>query len=158
MRLLSSLFLLGASAFAQPLFQFNIQSFPMFGVASGQTARLSAVNLGVQAPALGVLCSAKLAFLDDQGKEIKSAAVTLAPGQGNFVDLDADVDLKLPSNARKQIRAIVQTPPTVPPDGQGAATCSAPATLEIVDKLTNKTTVILTTTQPIPGVGHFGSR
>lgn len=157
MKTVSLLFLLACGAMAQmgpgmPA-MLQIQTFPMVGVAEGQTARLSVLNPGVQAPAAtGALCSGLLSFLDDQGTVLKSSAVTVAPGKAMSIDLDSDIDLKLAVNTRKQIRATVQVPPAVPPAQTPVGFCTLAPTLEIFDKLTARTQVLLVETRMIPQV------
>ncbi len=158
MKILSSLCWLACAASAQMLppvgLGLQIQTFEMVGVAEGQAARLSVLNPGVQAPAAtGALCSGLLSFLDDQGKVLKSQTVTVAPGKALSLDLDSDVDLGLAVNTRKQIRATVQVPPAPPTQGTGAVGfCTLAPSLEIFDKSTGRTTVILTSTRMIPQV------
>jgi hypothetical protein len=151
---LPSFFLLAAVMAAQSLppilVGLNVQTFGMIGIAEGQTARLNVLNPGVQAPlATGALCSGLLSFLDDQGTVVKSLSVTVAPGRSSLLDLDADNDLKLATNQRRQIRATIQIPPAVPPAGMTASFCTLVPTLEIFDRFTGKTQVLMVETRSI---------
>jgi|SRR5579872_4218449 len=156
MKLLSFVVILASAAVGQMLppvgFGLNIQTTGMVGIAEGQAARLNVLNPGVQAPAAtGALCSGLLSFIDDQGGILKSLTVTVAPGKAIFLDLDSDADLHLEVNGRKQIRATVQVPPAAPTPGAIATGfCTLAPTLEIFDKSSGKTQVILTGTRMIP--------
>ena len=153
----SLMFIFAAAAGAQvlpvPFGGLSIQTFGMVGIAEGQTARLNVLSPGVQAPAAtGILCSALLTFLDDQGSTLKSATVTVAPGKSALLDLDADTDLKLMMDQRKQIRATIQIPPALPPAGTQPVFCNLFPTLEIFDRVTGKTQIIVVETQSIPRI------
>ena len=150
MRLVSFVFVLAVSASAQ--INLNIQTFGMVGIAEGQTARLNVLNVGVQAPALGVQCSAALSFLDDQGAVLKTATVTVIPGRSASLDLDADTDLKLSTNQRLQIRATIQIPPAVSSSAQPVSSCPLTPTLEIFDRFKGKTSVVMVNTTPVPQI------
>ena len=130
------------------------------GIAYGQTARFNVLNRGVTAPAVGVVCSAVLAYYDGKGAMLKQANVTVLPGQIGSLDLFSDADLALPAVQRKQIRATVSVPLIVPPPTASGATATAPSpsceligTLEIYEALSGKTEVVLGATHLIPVIG-----
>src|SRR5262249_45613700 len=58
----------------------------MVGLASGQTARLTVVNVGVPIPS-PVPCVVALAFLDSDSKILKQKFVSVGFGKAAFVDL-----------------------------------------------------------------------
>jgi hypothetical protein len=122
----------------------------MIGVTEGQIARLNALNPGVAAPAVGVVCSASLKFWDGQGTLLKSATVSVLPGKSGYLDLFGDKDLALIGDDRREIRATITIPPVVPPPTSTIpqpAPCTLIGTLEIIDAPTGKTEEVL-------GVGH----
>ncbi len=149
MRFFFSIVAFAACAAAQ--INLNVQTFPFAGIASGQTARLNALNVGVQAPALGVTCSAQLSFFDNQGGLLKSSTVTVIPGRGMSIDLDADADLKLAPGERRQIRGVISIPPAVDVPA-GTPSCSLTPSLEIFDRATGRTEIILTSVQTVPQI------
>jgi hypothetical protein len=158
MKVLASFFFLAAILSAQTALPPiavapNIQTFGMIGLAEGQTARLNVLNPGVPAPlATGIICSALLTFYDDQGTQLKSSTVNVIPTHSLELDLDADTDLKLAVNQRKQIRATIQIPPVLPPQGQAVSTCPLIPTLEIFDRVTGKTQVVLSDPRPVAAI------
>ena len=132
----------------------NIQTTGMAGIAAAQTARLSLLNPGVQAPGLGLACTAQVAFVDDSGAVLKSGTLTVDAGRSLSFDLSSDADLNLAAGDRRQIRAQI-TVSTIPPPATnaGAAGCTVVPTFEIFDTATGRTQVILTSTTTIPGLG-----
>jgi hypothetical protein len=125
---------------------FQTTTFGMVGLARNQVARLNVLNPGNAYGNRTVACSADMGFLDDQGRELKSRT---AP-----VDWDKAVSLEfdrseLASGAlRVQIRAVVKTAinrpdPSVAPPVMPGSVCSLMPTLEIFDKDTGKTQLIL---------------
>lgn len=124
----------------------------MIGMAASQTARLNLLNPGVQAPAVGVLCAASVAFEGDDGGVLKTAAVVVAPGKSVGTDLFSDIDLKLIAGERKEIRAVITIPAVVPPPGSSApaSTCTLVPTLEIFNTVTGQTMVALGHAAEVP--------
>jgi len=130
----------------------------MIGVAEGQIARLNVLNPGLLPPATGAMCSAVLAFLDSNGKVLKSTAVNVAPGQSSPFDLSGDVDLSLALNMRGEIRAAITVPAIVPVSSTAssaalnvpAGSCKLIATLEIFDSITRRTQAVLGATHSVP--------
>ena len=121
----------------------SIQTTGMIGLAEGQTARLNLLNPGVPAPALGVVCTAGVAFLDDQGNVLKSKTATVLPGTSAPLDLDSHADLNLATDERREIRAVIKIPPVLPPAGSTISTCKLIHTLEIFDNISHRTQAIL---------------
>jgi len=71
-------FLLGAAALcAQPA----VGTTGMVGLADAQTAQLNLLNPGVLAPAVGVICTAAVQFVDDSGTVLKSTTLMVLPGR-----------------------------------------------------------------------------
>ncbi|HLG97743.1 MAG TPA: hypothetical protein VKX49_15620 [Bryobacteraceae bacterium] len=122
------------------------------GIADGQTAQVNVLNPGVQAPALGVLCSAAVVFVDDTGNVLKSATFSIPPGQSKSLQLRSDTDLNLTVQGdRRQIRAMVASP-SFAPATPNAAACRLAPTLEVLDTTSGKTEVVLTQVTAVPGV------
>jgi hypothetical protein len=146
---------IGLAAQAIPITQ-TVQTFGMVGLAEGQTAELNVLNPGVQPPALGVICSATLSFLNDQGEVLKTTTVTVEPGKSAAFYLYGDVDLKLAINDRREIRAVIKIPAIFPPTASATpvppipAACSLFPTLEIFDALSRKTQVVMGKTEAVP--------
>ena len=63
--------------------------FAMIGIASGQSARVNAVNLAPQDSA-NTSCSVTLQFLDVQGQPLKQSTINLLPGKAVSLDLRHD--------------------------------------------------------------------
>lgn len=133
----------------------QIETTGMVGIASGQTAQLNLLNPGIQAPALGVMCPATVSFWDSAGKQLKSATLTVIPGQSQSFAIKSDTDLNLATGARTEIRAVIAQPPISPSATTGpaaAAVCKVVPTLEIVDTASGRTLVILGHTTTIPSI------
>jgi hypothetical protein len=124
----------------------------MVGVADAQTAQLNLLNPGVLPPALGIICSASVAFLNANGTVLKSTVVTVPPGKSMPFDLRSDTDLKLVAGDRVEIRATISMPAFPPPPTAvttpsptpttGVA-CKLIPTLEILDTSSGRTLVTL---------------
>jgi hypothetical protein len=125
----------------------TLKTTGMIGIAVGQTAQLNLLNPGVvpSATAAGVICSAVVTFIDAGGNILKSATVTVPPGQSSPYDLHSDTDLNLAAGTRRDIRALIMIPAVPPPSGATAATpaCQLIPTLEIFDNVTGRTLVAL---------------
>lgn len=125
----------------------------MVGIAAGQTAQLNALNPSVLPPAAGEICSGLLVFLGEDGKVLKSETVSVAPGTSMHLTLDSIIDLALPVDGRKEIRATITVPPVLP--AATSTTAVAPAckligTLEIYNTLDGHTLVTLGTVHVVP--------
>ena len=125
----------------------------MVGLTEGQTARLNLLNPGVLPPlATGAICSAQVSFLDGKGTVLKTAPVLVAPGQSVPFDLNRDTDVTA-ADQRVQIRATIQIPAPSPvvvslPQPFG---CPLIPTLEIFNKDTGRTQVVITETRSVFG-------
>ena len=134
----------------------SVETTAMVGIAEGQTAQLNLLNPGVLAPAVGVLCSANVAFVDATGTVVKTALVMVAPGKSASVAVRSDTDLAIAAGERREIRATIAMPAIVPPPtAAGTATPMIPActlvpTLEIFDTTTGRTMVTLGHTVSVP--------
>jgi hypothetical protein len=129
--LLLSIVLNAVLATAQPdLFQ-NLASGTA-GITGGQTARLNVVYPSIPGIALQQVCSVTLTISDDQGNTLKSVSVAqLIAGHSVSVDLNADTDLV--GKTRTQIDGSIAAP----------LGCQLITSLEIIDNLTQKTTVVV---------------
>jgi hypothetical protein len=129
----------------------GIRTFGMVGLAEGQTAQLNLLNPGVAAPAVGVICSAVVAFLDGNGTVLKTGSVSVAPGKSAAFDLRADADLALSVDQRRDIRATIMIPGPVPVASSAAPApaCKLFPTLEIFDTVSGRTLVTLGHTEAI---------
>jgi hypothetical protein len=110
----------------------------VIAAAQGQVARLNALNPGVAPPAVGLVCAAQLTFLDDSGKVLKTAMVTVTPGNTGAIAVDGDTDLKLLADERREIRATI------------SSTCTLIGTVEIFDKFTGRTQAVLGGMHEVP--------
>jgi hypothetical protein len=136
---LTCILTLGAMALAAQSTSTNtLQTTAMAGIAYGQIARLNLLNPGVQPPAVGVTCTASVAYLGADGTVLKTASVTVAPGKSEEVDLHSDSDLNLAAGDRREIRATIAIPSAAAPPA-----CKLITTLEIFDNLTLRTEAIL---------------
>ncbi len=121
----------------------------MVGVAQGQTARINVLNAASATSTPPLACVASLTYYDATGAKLKSATVSVAPGAAGHLDLFSDVDLALPVNQRKDIRAtfVILAVPT-PVASSTTTTPVAPAcnligNVEIVDEITGRTEVVI---------------
>ena len=112
----------------------------MVGLASGQTARLNVVNIGV--PNSSPLpCVLALAFLDSDSKILKQMFVSVGFGKAAFVDLVMDNN----SLGRVQIRGVGYNPLLAPgPASPQPLSCNLVPTLEVLDTETGRTAAIVT--------------
>ena len=129
----------------------------MVGIAEGQIAQLNALNPGVAAPAMGVVCTGLLSFVGEDGTVLKSATVSVAPGTAAHISIDAVKDLALAVAERKQIRATITIPPVLPPSTSASGStppvtpaCRLIGTLEILNGLDGHTQVTLGVVHRIP--------
>ena len=147
-------FLLGAAALcAQP----TVATTGMVGLGDGQTGQLNLLNPGVLAPALGIICTAGVQFVDDSGAVVKSTTLTIPSGQSKSFQVHGDTDLNLLiAGDRREIRAVVATPPFTPASGAStpasAPACKLLATLEVFDTASGRTLVTLGRLVEIPSV------
>ncbi len=130
----------------------NIETTGMIGIADAQTAQLNLLNPGIQPPALGVVCTAVVAFVNAAGAVLKSMPLTIPPGQSMSFSLRSDVDLSLLPGDRREIRATIATP-AFPPNAASTAaatTCKLIPTLELFDTSSGRTLVTLGRVVTVP--------
>jgi hypothetical protein len=126
----------------------HFQIVGMIGIAPGQTARLNLLHADLPAPlATGIVCSANISFLDDQGQTLKSSSVT-GLAAGHSVSLTLNADSELASHQNSMIRGLVAVP-----TNSGGGFCPLVPTLELIDNATGRTTVVLHQTYASPACG-----
>jgi hypothetical protein len=140
-------FALSAMALSAQAVNPTVETTGMVGIADAQTAQLNLLNAGIQPPAMGLLCSAFVSFVDSTGKVLKSATLTIPPGQSMPFTLRSDKDLNLVVvGDRVEIRATVTTPGAVPvttTSTSAVPACKLVPTLEILDTASGRTLVTL---------------
>jgi hypothetical protein len=127
----------------------------MIGLADSQTAQLNLLNPGILPPALGIVCSATVAFVDANGTVLKSGVLSVLPGKAGAFDL-RDTDLKLVAGDRREIRATITIPAFPPPPTATsipatAVACKLIPTLELFDTQSGRTLVTLGHVTTVPG-------
>ena len=131
--------------------------FAIVGVATGQSARVNALNLGSMSSTADSSCSVTLQFLDTQGQQLKQSVVTLGSGKGASLDLSRD---QAPGDdARVQIRVVLlfgYSGGAAPgPDVLQQFDCNIVPSLEVYDNNTGRTSFILTDAKPLPASGKL---
>jgi hypothetical protein len=137
----------------------TLQTTGMIGIADSQTAQLNLLNPGVQVPAIGVICTAAVSFVDANGNVLKSKTLSVAPGTSQPFDLRSDTDLNLVvAGDRREIRATIMIPPFPPPPTAAGSTampvaaCKLIPTLEIFDTISGRTLVTLGHVEYVPSI------
>src|SRR5580692_831292 len=124
-----------------------VQTTGMVGIADAQIAQLNLLNPGVLPPAVGMICKATVSFVDSTGTVLKSATLTVIPGQSMPFTLRSDTDLSLAVGDRREIRATISIPAIPTPTSTGTSTaapsCKVIPTLEMLDTASGKTLVVL---------------
>ena len=122
-------------------------SFGMVALGSDQVAKLNTVNI---APAAGMpACAVEVSFLDSQGGVLKSAKLHLESQRAAFLDLDRS-EVAGPAG-RLQIRATYYvTMPAVMGVLAPGSVCSIAPTLEISDKGSGKSVLVLSDAKMVP--------
>ena len=143
--------LVPAAACAQPSSQPGV-SFAMIGVATGQSARVNALNLGSRLSTQDSSCSVTLQFLDTKGQLLKQTVVTLQTGKATSLDLGRD---QAPGDAlRAEIRGVVlfgySGGASPGPDVLQQFDCNIVPSIEVYDNDTGRTNLILTDAKPLP--------
>jgi hypothetical protein len=132
---------------------------PATGIAQGQTAKWNiafppASNPNETRPP----CAATLSIRNERGDVLKTAEVSVGPGQIRSLEL---VDTDLPAGGRTAIHAFAFVPVTSPNDQPlPAGQCGLQTSLEIVENASGKTTVVVPGAQiqpsarflPLPGM------
>ncbi|HTB14116.1 MAG TPA: hypothetical protein VK752_21235 [Bryobacteraceae bacterium] len=134
----------------------TVRTTGMVGIADAQTAQLNLLNPGVLPPAVGTICTAAVSFVDASGTVLKSATLSVNPGQSMAFILRSDTDLNLAAGARREIRATISIP-AVPATATTATTAATPAckvipTLEMLDTVSGRTLVVLGHAASVPSV------
>lgn len=144
----STIFAIALSANAQTAGRkyFQTTTFGIVGLARNQVARLNVLNPGNAYGIQNRTCSADMEFRDDQDRELKTA--TAEVDWGKAVSLQVDQHEIGNDALRVQIRAVVKTAISQPDASATSsvmpgAVCSFLPTLEVFDKDTGKTTLIL---------------
>ncbi len=145
------LMLISTAARGQSVYQPGV-SFPMIGIANGESIRVNALNMGSSTSTPSSSCSVTLRFLDAQGQLLKQNVVALRPGKALSLDLTRNA---VPSNNhRVEIRAVLLFGYSA-----GAAPtrellqqydCNIVPSLEIYSNDTGKTNAVVTEAKPLP--------
>lgn len=127
----------------------HLRTSGMVGLAEGQTAQLNllAPRVLVAPTATAAMCPATVTFLDNTGKVLKTATVTVPPDQSVAFELDSDADLQMASGTRTEIRATLQVEPAATPGTPAIAqfaACRLVPTLEVFNTTTKQTTLVVT--------------
>ncbi len=134
----------------------TVQTTGMVGIADGETAQLNLLNPGFQppTPAVGVLCSAVVSFVNAAGSVLKTMSLTIPPGQSMSASIrSVDTPLSLLPGERQDIRATITTPAVIPVTATSAAaapSCKLIPTLEILDTVSARALVILGHVETVP--------
>jgi hypothetical protein len=131
----------------------TVRTTGMVGIADAQTAQLNLLNPGVLAPALGIICTAAVSFVDSAGTVLKSATLTVPPGKSMSLSLRSDTDLNFVAGDRREIRAVITIPPLVPSTAAASSpACKVIPTLEMLDTVSGRTLVALGHVEAVPSV------
>jgi hypothetical protein len=150
---IGSIFLIAATltALAPASAQTGV-GFPVVGIATGQSARVNALNAGSRSSTPDSSCSVTMQFMDARGQLVKNSVVVLVTGKVANLDLSRD---ELPAGGqRAEIRAVLffgysgGAPPSQEAGQQ--FDCNIIPSLEVFESSTGKTTFVLTDTKPLP--------
>ena len=144
--------LIPAGAVAQHSSQPGV-GFAIISLASGQSVRVNALNLGTISSSADSSCSVTLQFIDANGQMLKETSATLRVGKATYLDLSRD---QVPGNeSRVPLRAVVLFGYAggAPPTSMVLQTfdCNIVPSLELYNSDTKQTSVVLTNTKPLPG-------
>jgi len=131
----------------------NVETTGMVGIADAQTAQLNLLNPGVLPPALGVVCTAAVSFVNATGTVLKSTTLTIPPGQSMSVSIrSVDTPLNLLPGEHVEIRATITIPGVFPPTAASTAVpaCKLIPTLEMLDTSSGRTLVVLGHVEVVP--------
>jgi len=127
--------------------------FPMTGIASGQSARVNALNMATLDPNNPTSCSVTLEFLDTTGTVLKQTSIDLQPGAAGSLDLSWD---ELPGGTlRTEVRAVLlfgYSGGANPPSEilRHTACGNLVPSLEVYDNSSGRTNFILTDAKALP--------
>ena len=126
--------------------------FAIVGLASGQSLRVNALNLGTGSSAPESRCTVTLQFLDANGQALKQTVATLRPGKAAFLDLGRDEVAG--DDARAPIRAVLlfgyYGGAQPGPGTLQMFDCNIVPSLEIFDSETKQTSAVLTDAKTLP--------
>ncbi len=129
-------------------------ALPVTTIASGQTARINALNMGTSGSSPEASCAVAMRFLDLQGAVLKEATATITVTKAASLDLAypaAGGPSRMGLRAELLFSAITGAPPG--PDKRDQFDCSnIVPSMEIFDNVTGRSSVILTNSQPILGL------
>jgi hypothetical protein len=142
----STLSALGQEALTIPPGSSRVQTFGMVGITTGQDLRLNVLNAGILTPTeQPISCGVQFFFVSDQGVVLKRAAATIGPGRSHSVDISRDADIAA-GQSRVEVRAVVTSlsfSAITPGSAPRQRFCQLVPTLELFDRDTGRTTVIL---------------
>jgi hypothetical protein len=128
-------------------------TFGMAGIATGQTARVNALNVAAGGPIVaGGSCQVTATFLDESGKTL--ATQTLPAGQGQAVHFDLLRSQADAGTDPVEIRATLSAVFSISADAttSSPASCSIVPTMEIFNQTTGSTVAHLETTYTLSAV------
>jgi hypothetical protein len=108
--------------------------FGLVGIAPGETLRLAAVNVGLQAPPEPEkVCRVRLGFADLDGEPLQEAVeLRLLPGRGGVVDLPYG---RLGRSGRVEVHPLADVPRGQP----GGEFCAVDVVAEVIDEASGRT-------------------
>jgi hypothetical protein len=135
-----------------PLFGEPGLSSPIVGIGTGQTARLTALNLGSRQSTATSTCQITAQFLDQKATILKEKTFEVPAGKSESIDFDYD---RAKAFKGLQLRAVllfgqVGGGAQPGPDARHTFDCNIVPSLELYDKPTGRTSVILTDWKPLP--------
>lgn len=137
--------------------QLSVTTTAVVGLVTGQTARLSVLNLNpvVTGPAATgpANCNVELQFFDVAGNAVGANKIVTNFAPQTAIVFDADrITLNPPgvtATIRGQIRGVVTVNPVLPVAAPGPGFCTVLVTLEIIDNATQSTVSLTTETRTI---------
>lgn len=124
---------------------------PTVGLAAGQIARITALNLGSRQSGESSSCQITAQFLDPKATVLKEQILEIAVGKSESLEFESDA---AHSGKRVQLRAVLLfghvggAPPG--PEARRMLACNIVPSLELYDKASGKTALILTDWKPLP--------
>ena len=134
-----------------PLFSQSGLSTPMVGVGAGQTVRINALNLGTSQSTATSTCQITAQFLDQKAAVLKEKTLEVSAAKSESIDFDYS---GTQSDKRLQLRAVIffahvgGAPPG--PAVHRSSDCNVVPSLELYDKQTGRTSLILSDWKPLP--------
>jgi hypothetical protein len=126
--------------------------FPVIQIATGESARVNALNRGAGSLVKDSTCSVTLQFLDTTGRIVKQTVILLRPGEVGSLEVSRT---ELPGNdSRAEIRAVLLfgyyggAPPS--PAIARRFNCNIVPSLQVFDACTGKMKLVLTDAKPLP--------